>query len=389
MFREEHVKKLAAVIAPIFALGLMLPMTAMAAEAEPKFQSGQVVAPLYRANLYVRSIDSALKLYRDILKLKVVSDTAWDPKEHGLKTDVTMRDVILSAGNPALGNLALYEIKGQKEPVMAPFLEPFGHTGDVATVWSTKDIWNISDEVKKAGFVVLSPPVTLLENPDMLVQSVEMQFRDADGFLVNILQGGMRKDAPEAKTVKIPDQKPEVMGTRENTSSEARMERFVSKAVAEPVYPGQRLTPMNRTTTFGRDRDKSLQFYRDILGTNQLMSNYWKGIGINRIKNVHDLEQWAVILMMGDSQNGNIGVYQLYLEKVTFRPPNKAPVPQVGDRGLVLVTSDIQGLHKKYKDAGFQVLVPPTAVKSTGTTEMMIRDPDGTIATFRQSTPSK
>ena len=104
---------------------------------------------------------------------------------------------------------------------------------------------------------------------------------------------------------------------------------------------------------------------------------------------IHDLEQWAVILMMGDSQNGNIGVYQLFGEKMKFRPPNKAPVPQVGDRGLLLFTSDIQGLHKKYKDAGFQVMVPPTVVKSTGKTEMMIRDPDGTIAVFRQEGPAK
>src|SRR5262249_29436678 len=148
------------------------------------------------------------------------------------------------------------------------------------TVWSTKDIWNINDEVHKAGYVVLSPPVTLLTNSNMLVQGVEMQFRDADGFLVNILQGGIAKDSPEAKTAKMPDHTPEVMGTPENTSSEARIPRFVSKAKSEQVYPGERLTPMNRTTTFGRDRDASLKFYRDILGTTQLMSNYWKGIGI-------------------------------------------------------------------------------------------------------------
>ncbi len=385
MFREERVKTFAAVI----ALGLMLPLAASAAQIEPKYQPGQVLLPLNRAELYVRDADKALKLYRDILKLRVVSDRDWDPKEHGLNTDVKVRQIVLTAGNSQLGNLALYEIKGQKEPVMKPFLEDFGHTGDVATVWTTKDIWNINDELKKAGYIVLSPPVTLLENPDMLVQSVEMQFRDSDGFLVNILQGGIRKDSPEAKTAVIPPQKPEVMGTRENTSSEARIPRFESKAKPEPVYEGQRLTPMNRTTTFGRDRDKSLQFYRDIPGTNQLMSNYWKGIGINRIKNVHDLEQWAVILMMGDSQNGNIGVYQLYKEKVTFRPPVKSPVPVVGDRGLLLFTSDIQGLHKKYKDAGFQVLVAPMVVKSTGKTEMMIRDPDGTIAVFRQEGPVK
>ena len=373
--------------AAIVAFALLLPGGAQAQStpaAKPAFQKGEIIAPLYRANLYVRDTDKALKLYRDLLKLKVVSDGDWDPKAHGLNMDVKVREVVLSAGNLAMGNLALYEIKGQKEPVRTPFMEPYGHTADVATVWSTKDIWNINDEVKAAGYVVLSPPVTLLTNPNMMVQSVEMQFRDADGFLVNILQGGIAKDSPEAKTAKLPDHQPEVMGTPENTSSESRIPRFETKAVAEPVRPGQRLTPMNRTTTFGRNRDESLKFYRDIPGTTQLMSNYWKGIGINRIKNVHDLEQWAVILMAGDTANGNIGVYQLYLEKIPIPPPNEAPLPQVGDRGLSLVTNDIQTLHKKYKDAGFQVLTPPTKVKGSSSTEMMIRDPDGSIVTFIQ-----
>src|SRR5262249_25478696 len=154
---------------------------------------------------------------------------------------------------------------------------------------------------------------------------------------------------------------------------------FVAKAVDEGVHEGYRIAPMNRTTTFGRDRDASLKFYRDTLGLTQLMSNYLKGIGINRIKNVHGLEQWAVIAMPGDVGNGGIGIYQLYLEKVKFRPANMAPLPQVGDRGLTLVTNDIQGIHKKYKDGGFRVLTAPAPVKGTGTMEMMVRDPDGNI----------
>ena len=380
-------KKFAAVI----AMGLMLPLAAhtQTAAVLPKVPDGQVIAPLYRGNLYVRDADKALNLYRDILKLKVVSDGPWDPKAHNINTDVKVREVVLTAGNPVEGNLALYEIKGQKEPVMAPFLEDFGHTGDVATVWATKDIWNINDDVKKAGYIVLSPPVTLMENPDMLVQSVEMQFRDSDGFLVNLLQGGIRKDSPEAKTAKIPDHKPEVMGTRADSSNESRIVPFVGKAAVEGVQDGYRIAPMNRTTTFGRDRDASLKFYRDTLGLTQLMSNYLKGVGINRIKNVHGLEQWAVIAMPGDVGNGRIGIYQLYLEKVKFRGPNTAPVPQVGDRGLTLVTNDIQGLHKKYKDGGFEVLTAPALVKGSGILEMMVRDPDGNIATFIQQSPSK
>lgn len=356
-----------------------------ASRAVPQFQPGQVVAPLHRANLYVRDLDAALALYRDLLKLKVVADRAWDPRAHGLDTDLRLREVVLSAGNDQVGALALYAIEGQRTPVRPRFQEPFGHTGDVATVWSTEDIWAINDEVKAAGYVVLSPPVTLMKNPDMLVQNVEMQFRDADGFLVNLLQAGIARNSPLAATVKVAAREPEAMGTPENTSTEAREPRFPNPAKGEPVHPGFRIAPMNRTTTFGRDRDASLRFYRETLGLNALMSNYWKGVGINRIKNTSGLEQWAVILMAGNSGNGNIGVYQLYGEKVRFPPPSRAVVPEVGDRGISLFTRDIRRLHERYRAGGFQVLAPPTFVAASGTTEMMVRDPDGTIVTFIQA----
>lgn len=367
------------------ATGPAAPTQSGALAAGAAIQPGQVIAPLHRANLYVRSIDRSLKLYRDVLRLRVVSDRAWEPRAHGLDTAVKMREVVLSAGNEHVGALALYEITGQSTPVRAMFQEPFGHTGDVATVWATNDIWAISDEVKAAGYVVLAPPVTLMTNPKMRVQSVEMQFRDADGFLVNLLQAGIANDSPEAATARIPDRKPEVMGTPENTSTEARLPRFQGQAPGEPVHPGYRIAPMNRSTTFGRDRDASLRFYQQTLGLTPLMSNYWKGIGINRIKNTQGLEQWAVILMAGNAGNGNIGVYQLYGEKLRFPPPSTAPVPQVGDRGLSLFTNDIRGLHEKYRAGGFQVLVPPTTVPGGSTTEMMVRDPDGTIVTFIQA----
>lgn len=380
------IKGLSAAMAAVAVLAwASVPARAQAEAPVPEFQPGQVVAPVHRANLYVRSIEKSLKLYRDILKLRVVSDRDWDPRAHGLDTDVRIREVVLTAGNGRVGGLALYEIQGQRTPVRAMFQEPFGHTGDVATVWSTGDIWAINDEVKAAGYVVLAPPVTLMANPKMLVQSVEMQFRDADGFLVNLLQAGIARDSPAAATAKLPDRQPEVMGTPENTSNEARIPRFEGQAPGEPVHPGYRIAPMNRTTTFGRNRDESLRFYRDTLGLTQLMSNYWKGIGINRIKNTQGLEQWAVILMAGNVGTGNIGVYQLYNEKLSFPAPNRAPVPEVGDRGVSLYTSDIRGLHAKYQAGGFQVLAPPTAVRGGATTEMLVRDPDGTVVTFIQA----
>ena len=56
----------------------------------------------------------------------------------------------------------------------------------------TNDIWNIYRTLN-TKYVFMSAPVTLMQNPNMKVQGVEMSFRDPDGTYVNLVQAGVKK----------------------------------------------------------------------------------------------------------------------------------------------------------------------------------------------------
>ena len=58
-------------------------------------------------------------------------------------------------------------------------------------IFPTNDIWGLTKKIKDAGYVIVSPPVALIERPGMKQQPLEMMFRDADGVLVNLVQAGI------------------------------------------------------------------------------------------------------------------------------------------------------------------------------------------------------
>lgn len=181
----------------------------------------------------------------------------------------------------------------------------------------------------------------------------------------------------------------EVMGTPENTTMEELMPRTAVPPSPVVYAPGQRLAPMARATTFVRDRDASLRLYRDILGLTQLMDNYWKGVGINRIKNTEGLEQRAAIFMAGLSNSGNIGVYKLYNETLTIPPPSRHAGVRPGDVAIVLATKDINKLYAAVKAEGYVIISPPVALTPDPAAkqpqlEMLFRDPDGILVNLIQ-----
>jgi catechol 2,3-dioxygenase-like lactoylglutathione lyase family enzyme len=158
------------------------------------FQEGQALAPMARATIFVRDIDTSLKLYRDILGLKPMFDNYWKGK--GINdiqnTDnVELRAVVLMAGDSSVGNIGIYQLYNAKHRPPAPARNNDTRIGDVAVVFPTRDIWRLFNEIKSAGYVIISPPVTLIERPRMKQQPLEMMFRDPDGVLVNLVQAGV------------------------------------------------------------------------------------------------------------------------------------------------------------------------------------------------------
>lgn len=164
----------------------------------PVFQPGQSLAPMARATIFVRDIDRSLKLYRDILGLRPMFDNRWKGK--GINAiqgtqDLELRAVVLMAGVSGEGNIGIYQLTGEKAKAPPPRRTPDTRTGDFAVVFPTRDIWGLTKKIQDAGYVIVSPPVTLIERPNMKQQALEMMFRDDDGVLVNLIQAGVPDDA--------------------------------------------------------------------------------------------------------------------------------------------------------------------------------------------------
>lgn len=160
----------------------------------PVFQEGQKLAPMARATIFVRDIEESLKLYRDILGLKPMFDNAWKGK--GINAimgteDKELRATVLMAGDSIQGNLGIYQLSNEKGTPPPPAKGTDTRIGDVAVVFPTNDIWNLTKKIQDAGYEMISPPVTLIERPEYEVQPVEMMFRDPDGILVNLVQAGV------------------------------------------------------------------------------------------------------------------------------------------------------------------------------------------------------
>jgi len=160
------------------------------------FQEGMHIAPLARATIFVRNIDESLKLYVDILGLRPMFDNYW--KGSGINAimgthETELRATVLMAGESVQGNVGIYQLYNEKFTQSPPVQSPDTRTGDFAIVFPTNDIYRLTAEIEAAGYVIVSPPVSLIERDEYEVQPVEMMFRDPDGVLVNLVQAGVRK----------------------------------------------------------------------------------------------------------------------------------------------------------------------------------------------------
>jgi catechol 2,3-dioxygenase-like lactoylglutathione lyase family enzyme len=161
------------------------------------FQPGQALAPMARATIFVRDIEESLKLYRDILGLKPMFDNYWKGKGINdiMGTDgVELRATVLMAGDSVTGNIGIYQLYKESGSAPPPSQRTDTRIGDVAVVFPTNDIMNLTKKIQAAGYTMISPPVALIERPNMKQQPLEMMFRDADGVLVNLVQAGVPKD---------------------------------------------------------------------------------------------------------------------------------------------------------------------------------------------------
>jgi catechol 2,3-dioxygenase-like lactoylglutathione lyase family enzyme len=151
------------------------------------------------------------------------------------------------------------------------------------------------------------------------------------------------------------------------------------------------VTPLKRTAIIVRDMERSLQFYRDVLGM-----NIWvQGEAGSELPALYQLlgmprchTRW-VILQSGKIDWGMVGLFEL-----TDPAPTDDTHPYIdrvnrGEACLVFHTPDVERVHEGAREMGLTILCPPMLLelKQHGVVsrEMTLRDPNGVLLNFIQN----
>ncbi len=155
--------------------------------------------------------------------------------------------------------------------------------------------------------------------------------------------------------------------------------------------PAPAVTPLKRTAIIVRDLERSLAFYRDLLGM-----NVWiEGRAGAETPELHQLlgmppctTRW-VILQSEDVDWGMVGLFE-----ITDPAPDDDTHPSIdrvnrGEACLVFHTPDVERLYRGARDLGLTVLCPPLLLElpqhGVASKEMTLRDPNGVLVNFIQN----
>ena len=186
------------ILAAALCLAAIPNLSAKAADSGPP--EGYLVSPINRATIFVRDQEKSLKLYRDILGMKIWVNNMWPAEGNGLNTimntkGLPLHAIILGSGDSVFGRLGIYQLSNETTKAPPPDQSTTTKTGDFAIVLMTRDIDDLVAKVKAAGYPIISMPTTIRDNPDYAVQGREMLFRDGDGVLVNLVQPAVPRKA--------------------------------------------------------------------------------------------------------------------------------------------------------------------------------------------------
>ncbi len=147
------------------------------------------------------------------------------------------------------------------------------------------------------------------------------------------------------------------------------------------------------------DLDRSLHFYRDLLGLEFILRRVWDEEYVRQMVGIPDaVLDIALLKLPGDKgspldENGRLvpGRGDAMLELIEYRQPKGRPVDsQVytpGNAHLGLLVDDIDALCERLRAAGVQFVSPPLMVAAgpnKGRKAVYLRDPDGIIVQLMQ-----
>lgn len=146
-----------------------------------------------RATLVVHDMDKAVHLFRDILGLTVSDVTSISgeaiSKQMGYGENITMSFVGVSGGEGSI-SVALMSLDNVKTETQA---KPSRlEAGSVVLVMSTQHIHSIYEEVKAAGYTIISEPGIPFPRDGVKEQGVNMLFVGPGGTIIELSKPTVR-----------------------------------------------------------------------------------------------------------------------------------------------------------------------------------------------------
>jgi len=144
------------------------------------------------------------------------------------------------------------------------------------------------------------------------------------------------------------------------------------------------ITGMSHVGISVANLERSIGFYRDVLGMSLIQQVPMRGANYDAIMALKDTDGRIAVLRIGN----------LEIELLEFQRPPSRPVESgrhVSDQGIshfAVNVEDIAGLYARLKAAGVRVHSTPVYFASCATTAMYFCDPDGNFIEMLEEKPS-
>ena len=140
---------------------------------------------------------------------------------------------------------------------------------------------------------------------------------------------------------------------------------------------------VKRTTLIVRDADRSLAFYRDVLGLTVWYDDEIVLGGVTLPVGARGDRTRLVIMRADDPVIGMIGLLQFTAPQLPA-PESERTTLGIGDIVFVMQTDDVEAVHARLEQWGARVQAPPHAFEVRGADGSLLRmttlsfwDPDG------------
>ena len=143
---------------------------------------------------------------------------------------------------------------------------------------------------------------------------------------------------------------------------------------------------LHHSTIVVADMERSLRFYRNVVGLCVVLDEELGDVAIARILGMKEVSLRIVLLKGGAQETGLVGLLS-YISSGRFRPAE----PSLGcfSHALVFTVDDIEDVYTKLLDAGEKPLSNPVRVTLPGIGTVRIvtcLDPNGVLVEFVQFT---